>query len=358
MEKKERLQAITKPIVTWYQTNGRNLPWREGKNPYHIWISEIMLQQTRIEAVKEYYTRFLEQIPTIKDLAEIEEEKLLKLWEGLGYYNRARNLKKAAIQIQEKGSMPTTYEELLMLPGIGEYTAGAISSIAFQEKVPAVDGNVLRVITRVLVDNSNVLLPETKKKITNDLKEIMPKEAGDFNEGIMELGELICLPNGTPLCEQCPIKELCLAYEEQKTDQIPVRKKQQKRKIQQRIVFLLEQDGKIAISKRPETGLLAGLYEFPNVEKTDKKIEQILKEWQLEIKEQELLGEYIHIFSHIEWHMEAFKLSVNKQNSQFLWVEPEEIENTNAIPTAFAKIKKDGINKDKTHTMEAKRNHK
>lgn len=264
---KQELIKIVKPIVKWYQNQEKTLPWKQDKEPYHIWVSEIMLQQTRIEAVKKYYTRFMKELPTIQDLAVVPEEKLLKLWEGLGYYSRAKNLKKSAIQIQENnhGKMPTSYVELLKLPGIGEYTAGAIASISYNEKVPAVDGNVLRVVSRVLASKEDVLLPETKKKITNKLLEIMPDEAGDFNEGLMELGEKICLPNTVPLCEKCPIQEFCMANKENLTNEIPVRVKKQKRKIENKTVFILKYKNEIAIRKREKTGILANLYEFPNV---------------------------------------------------------------------------------------------
>lgn len=189
MQELELMKKMREPIIKWYQQNKRDLPWRKEKNPYYIWISEIMLQQTRIEAVMAYYERFLKNLPTLQDLAEVDEEKLLKLWEGLGYYNRARNLKKAAQMVQEKfgGQMPRTYQELLELPGIGEYTAGAIASIAYNEKVPAVDGNVLRVVSRVVLSKKDVLEAKTKKEFTAKLQEIMPEQAGDFNEGLMEL---------------------------------------------------------------------------------------------------------------------------------------------------------------------------
>lgn len=264
---KQELEQIVKPIVKWYQEQEKILPWKQDKEPYHIWISEIMLQQTRIEAVKKYYTRFMKELPTIQHLAKVSDEKLLKLWEGLGYYNRARNLKKAAIQIEEnyKGQMPTSYAELLNLSGIGEYTAGAIASISYQEKVPAVDGNVLRVVSRVLASKDDVLSPETKKRITKKLLEIMPDESGDFNEGLMELGEKICIPNTIPLCEKCPIQQFCIANKEKLTNEIPVRIKKQKRKVEKRTVFIVKYKDEIAIRKREKTGILANLYEFPNV---------------------------------------------------------------------------------------------
>lgn len=339
MEEIELIKKMTNPVIKWYQQNKRDLPWRKEKNPYHIWLSEIMLQQTRIEAVKQYYERFLEQIPNIQVLAEVEEQKLLKLWEGLGYYNRARNLKKSAQIIQEKynGEMPKTYQELVQLPGIGEYTAGAISSIAYDEKVPAVDGNVLRVVSRVIGSKRDVLERTTKREMTQKLQEIMPKQAGDFNEGLMELGELICVPNGEPLCEKCPLKEICVAKNKNLTSYIPVRNQKVKRKKEEKTVFLLEFGGEIAIRKREETGLLANMYEFPNIDKkiNKKEIETVLQNWSLTVKRMKKIGTHHHVFSHIEWDMTGYKIEVNKKNKIFTWIKKEDILEKYPIPGAF-----------------------
>lgn len=349
---KEKLEEIVEPLLEWYQENKRTLPWRENKNPYCIWISEIMLQQTRIEAVKKYYARFMEELPTIHDLANISEERLLKLWEGLGYYNRARNLQKAAKIVEEKyhGEMPNTYEELVKLTGIGEYTAGAIASIAYNERVPAVDGNVLRVLSRVLESKKDVLLPETKKEFTNKLRELMKKQkenfqAGDFNEALMELGELVCLPNGEPSCTVCPLKEHCIAYQKDLVQELPVREKKIKRKEEKKTIFLLiSQEGKIAIRKRKENGILAGMYEFPNL---DKKIEEIkevketLRKWNLKANQIQDMGEYQHIFTHITWKMIAYKAYVEKENTEFIWAHPEQLRKEYALPTAFRKMLKE-----------------
>lgn len=340
MKKEERLNEVANTIVEWYQKNGRALPWRKSKNAYTIWISEIMLQQTKIEAVKKYYERFMKEIPTIQELAKIEEEKLLKLWEGLGYYNRARNLKKAACKIEETyhGKMPSTYEELKELPGIGEYTAGAIASIAYNEKIPAVDGNVLRVVSRILASSKDVLLSETKKEMTSILKEIMPNQAGDFNEGLMELGELICIPNGVPFCEQCPIKDYCIAYKENKVGEIPVRNKKIKRKVEDRIVYVLTCNNKIAIQKRREIGLLANLYEFPNIIK-EELVEKVIQNWNLKEKAKKKIGEHKHVFSHIEWNMVGYQIEVERENTDFIWVSMEELNTRYPIPTAFQYFK-------------------
>ena len=208
-------------------------------------------------------------LPDVESLSKVDDDALMKLWEGLGYYSRARNLKKAAVAIMEEygGAFPQTFAELKKLPGIGEYTAGAIASICFDEKVPAVDGNVLRVIARVQGSKENVLLPQTKKSVTEQLKKIMPQRAGAFNEGLMELGELVCLPNGTPLCDSCPLNEHCTAYKKGLTEQLPVRVKKMKRRRADKSVFMItDPDGRIAIEKRHDTGLLSGMYQLPNVE--------------------------------------------------------------------------------------------
>ena len=341
---KEDLEKVIEPLLNWYEKSKRILPWRKNKNPYSIWISEIMLQQTRIEAVKEYYKRFMKEIPSIQVLANIDEEKLLKLWEGLGYYNRARNLQKAAklIEKEYQGKMPDSYKELITLPGIGEYTAGAIASIAYDEPVTAIDGNVLRVISRLIASTKDVLLPETKKDIQSKIEKIMPKKnAGNFNEALMELGELVCLPNGEPECQRCPLKQYCKAYKENLTAKIPVREKKIKRKKEEKTVFILiSSSGKIAIKKREQNGVLKGMYELPNVinKWQETKVEEVLKEkWNIQsIQQIEFSGEYKHIFTHIEWHMYGYEVKVRTEDEKsFLWVSKEELETVYAIPTAF-----------------------
>ena len=346
---KEELEVIVESLLEWYQENRRILPWRENKNPYCIWVSEIMLQQTRIEAVKRYYARFMKELPTIQDLANVPEEKLLKLWEGLGYYNRARNLQKAAKTIEEKYNrkMPNTYAELITLSGIGEYTAGAIASIAYNERIPAVDGNVLRVISRVTASDKDVLLAETKNEVTEQLKMLMAKQkgnfqAGDFNEALMELGELICLPNGEPNCQECPLQKDCIANKEGLTQELPKREKKLKRKEEDKTVFLfISEDNKIAVRKREEKGVLNGMYELPNKNGEIEDlgdIEQILKQWNLKSIETERLGEYQHIFTHITWKIIAYKIKVKRENTEFVWVSKKQIEKDYALPTAFKKI--------------------
>ena len=342
---KEPLQSIVEPLLTWYDNNKRDLPWRQDREPYHVWISEIMLQQTRIEAVMRYYVRFMEALPDIQSLSEVDDDALLKLWEGLGYYSRARNLKKAAQKIMSEhgGRFPTAYAQLIKLSGIGEYTAGAIASLCFDEKVPAVDGNVLRVVARIQGNRKNVLLPQTKKEITEQLRRVMPERAGAFNEGLMELGELICLPNGAPLCESCPLRDCCTAYRKHLTDEIPVRIKEMKRKkAEKTVLYITAPNDRIAIEKRSDTGLLSGMYQLPNIDGffTDEELEKVLRDWQLSPISLYFMKDTKHVFTHIDWYMKGYCVSVEEENERFLWVTKEELKSAYPLPTAFQKILK------------------
>ncbi|MDD5970020.1 MAG: A/G-specific adenine glycosylase [Anaerostipes sp.] len=338
--------GISKALLNWYDYNARILPWREEPTPYRVWVSEIMLQQTRVEAVKPYYDRFMKELPSVADLAAVEDDKLMKLWEGLGYYNRARNLKVAANQVMDEfgGEIPGDYQLLLSLKGIGEYTAGAIGSIAFGLPVAAVDGNVLRVITRITGDERDILKQSTKKAITEDLLEIIPKErAGDFNQALMELGAMVCVPNGKPKCEECPWDTICRAYKEDLTERIPVKMPKKKRKIEHKTIFLLEYQDKIAIHKRQSKGLLAGLWEFPNAEGIlpVEEMERKLKEWQVTHFQLDTTAKAKHIFSHIEWHMTGFRILCEEKPElkDLVWISRQEMEDAYAIPTAFAPFK-------------------
>ncbi len=338
-------RSFAEKIVLWFRENGRILPWREGKDPYRIWISEIMLQQTRIEAVIPYYHRFLERLPSPAHLASCPDDELMKLWEGLGYYSRARNLKKAALAIMEKfdGKMPRKAEELRSLPGIGEYTAGAISSIAFGEAEPAVDGNVLRVVTRYLGDRSDIMQDKTKKKITSLLKEIYPagKDAGLLTEGIMEVGERICIPNGVPLCEACPLKNDCVAKKEKLWDTIPVKSPKKERKIVPMTVFILCHGGKYALRQRPATGLLAKMWEFYHIDGKNNQSDAIdaLRAMGFSPLDIHSCGTAKHIFSHLEWHMTGYFVNVENENGAETWKSAHEIRNFVALPTAFRYFK-------------------
>lgn len=351
-------------LLDWYDNNARILPWRSNPKPYYVWISEIMLQQTRVEAVKTYFERFISALPTIKDLAEVEEDRLLKLWEGLGYYNRARNLKRAAQMIIEEyeGILPAEYEELLKLPGIGSYTAGAITSIAYSNSRPAVDGNVLRVMKRIAGSFDDITNAKVKKELEEDLQAIMPNDRpGDFNQSIMELGALICIPNGKPLCEKCPVMHLCKAFHNHTEMEIPVKPAKKPRKIENITVFLIEAQDKYFIRKRKGKGLLSGLWEFPNTEGNLSKEEVItylqeggFKEIKLQpnqLIEVSSLGEGKHIFTHIEWHMIGYKVKLNRDavveeewgytlGNDIAWAHRDEIKEKYSLPSAFESFKK------------------
>ncbi|MCI9217325.1 MAG: DNA/RNA nuclease SfsA [Dorea sp.] len=331
-------------IIEWYRKNKRQLPWRDTKDAYRIWVSEIMLQQTRVEAVKPYYARFLKELPDVKALAQAEEDKLLKLWEGLGYYNRVRNMQKAARQIviDYHGEFPDTYEEICSLTGIGSYTAGAISSFAYNLAQPAVDGNVLRVITRITGDDRDIMKQGTRKSIEERLKKVIPKHApGDFNQGLIELGALVCVPNAEPGCGKCPAFMYCEARKQNRTGELPVRKKPKKRRIEKHTILVFRDHDKIAISKRSGRGLLAGLYELPGVEGhlTPDEVTAYCKDIGLMPIQIRSLGEAKHIFSHVEWHMTGYAVLVDElekiNKKEYLFVRPEEIKETYPIPSAF-----------------------
>lgn len=338
------LSIIIEPLLSWFSKNARILPWREEPTPYRVWVSEIMLQQTRVEAVKPYFERFTTTLPNVQSLAECDEEKLLKLWEGLGYYNRVRNMQTAARTIMNdyNGELPKEYEELLKLKGIGHYTAGAIASIAYGKAVPAVDGNVLRVITRVSADTSDIMKDSVKRTIEQALANIMPKEhASAFNQALMELGAKVCIPNGEPLCPKCPWTDFCEARKQKLWKELPVKKKTLKRKIEERTVFVIRKENTIVLNKRPQKGLLAGLYEFPNV--NCHMTEEEALNW---VKNQKLMPLKIvplqnakHIFSHIEWHMMGYMVwidELSEENSEFLFIELEESQKNYPIPAAFS----------------------
>ena len=341
---------IAERLLDWYHAGRRVLPWRESRDPYHIWVSEIMLQQTRVEAVKPYYDRFLKALPTIADLAKAEEQSLLKLWEGLGYYNRVRNLQKAACIIMEQydGQMPADYDALLKLPGIGSYTAGAVASIAFGIKAPAVDGNVMRVFARIDADPEDILLPAHKRRIEAELLEIMPADSpGDLNQALMELGAMVCLPNGAPKCDTCPLQSLCQAYAKGTMTEYPVKKPKAKRTIEKMTVFLLESENRLVIRKRPAKGLLAGMYEFPHQEGflSKKEAVEYVRSLGIEPVQVKPIAESKHIFTHKEWHMKGFSVKIDeirlaealendRLTAEFL-IAKEEIEKKYPIPSAF-----------------------
>lgn len=340
------LNRIAPPLLAWYDENRRILPWREKPEPYRVWVSEIMLQQTRVEAVKPYFARFMEHLPDVESLAAVEEDELLKLWEGLGYYSRARNLKAAAQQIVEQhgGKMPSEYHDLIKLKGIGSYTAGAISSIAFGHPVPAVDGNVLRVIMRLLADDSDISEASVRKRVEEDLKPVMPKDRpGDFNQALMELGATVCLPNGAPKCAECPWKTFCRAGIEESWQQYPKKAVKKPRTVEYRTILVIRDGHRAVIRRRPNKGLLAGMYEFPSL--LGKASLDEVKDW---LSAQgvcavriEKLPESKHIFTHKEWHMTGYMVLVDglepmHKDPSLMFVETQETEEKYPIPSAFS----------------------
>lgn len=342
----QSLPDISVPLLQWYRQNARVLPWRSDPTPYKVWVSEVMLQQTRVEAVKPYFERFMQALPTISSLADAEEQTLLKLWEGLGYYSRVRNLQKAAKIVMSNchGEMPRTPSELIKLPGIGPYTAGAIASIAYQYKAPAVDGNVLRVVTRLLSDSRDILSPSVKKDLTQKIEKILPDEIGAFNQALMELGAVICLPNGAPKCENCPVRTFCTSFSSQTQLQYPVKTPKKERKIEQKTVFLFLFQHKVAVCKRPPDGLLANLWGYPMADDylAEEEVLPYLLQKNYCVSSVLTLQPSKHIFTHLEWHMACYAVILSKppQNNTFFWSTRQELRDVYPIPSAYKKITK------------------
>ncbi len=338
------LEEIVVPLLEWYDKQKRTLPWRSKPTPYRVWVSEIMLQQTRVEAVKPYFERFMKALPNVKKLAACPEEELLKLWEGLGYYNRVRNMQKAAqvLVAENKGEVPAQFDDLIKLPGIGKYTAGAISSIAFGIPVPAVDGNVLRVITRITADDRDIAKDSVKQSIARDIQEIIPmRRAGDFNQALIELGAIVCVPNGPAKCSECPVAHLCEARKHDIVMELPKKASKKARSIENKTVMIIKDGEKIAIRKRPDKGLLAGLYEFPNVEGSlsEEEVLESVKSYGLTPLFIQKLEDSKHIFTHKEWHMNGYAVRVAELEGEaegMLFVERKKVEKEYPIPSAFA----------------------
>ena len=347
----ELIPELLAILPNWYrgQANERELPWRNVPTPYHTWLSEIMLQQTRASAVIPYYERFLAALPDIEALAACDDDRLMKLWQGLGYYSRARNLKKAAIVICQEygGKLPQDFTALLKLPGIGRYTASAIGSIAFGQPWPAVDGNVLRVLSRVLASTADIAAPATKKAMEDTLAPHYPSgsTAGELNQAFMDLGATICLPHGMPHCACCPLARICLAHAEGLELELPQKSSARQRRQEKHTILLLRQGDTIALHQRPAKGLLAGLWEFPNLPGKLRKDEVIrwLAEHNLEAEKLQILPPAKHTFSHIEWQLSgwlvevapATGLTVRDNNLPFVWANSQEIAEHYSLPSAF-----------------------
>lgn len=344
---KQRLKLISPLLLPWYRANARALPWRNTADPYRIWVSEIMLQQTRVAVVLGYYDRFLTAFPDVYALANADEEQLMKLWEGLGYYSRARNMQKAAKAVVEHyaGQFPESYGELLSLSGIGEYTAGAIASAAFGARVPAVDGNVLRVISRITENWDDISDAKTKRLYRDALFEALPESPDEmriFNQAVMEIGATVCVPNGPPKCNLCPVRSVCLAAEHGTAEKLPIKMPKKARRIEEKTVFVLLRDGAVALRKRDDSGLLAGLWEFPNTETTldEAAVYEFVRGYGLDVIDWKKQLKANHIFTHIEWHMTGYVLQVKGKNDEFAWADKSRFSEY-AIPSAFARFIKE-----------------
>ncbi|MDR1778139.1 MAG: A/G-specific adenine glycosylase [Clostridiales Family XIII bacterium] len=344
MRMKRKLPEEFAPrLCRWYRENARPLPWRADTAPYHVWLSEIMLQQTRIEAARDYYVRFLEALPTVEALAACSEEKLLKLWEGLGYYSRARNLHKAAQIICEQygGAFPRDYAGILRLPGVGAYTAGAVGSICFGLPVPAVDGNVLRVIARLLAIREAVDTPQVRREITAALQTVYDTcpSPGILTQAIMELGEVLCLPGTQPDCAPCPLAGLCKAYRGGRQKDYPVLSPKKPRRVESRTVFLIHAEGKLAVRKRPAGGLLGGMWEFPNAEGAmrEERASALLACQGYKVDSIAIAKSHKHVFTHVVWHMQAYEVRVREAlpSEGLVWATEAELREAYALPTAF-----------------------
>ena len=332
----KELSNLPAALLPWFAENKRDLPWRRDQDPYHIWLSEIMLQQTRVEAVKGYFSRFLTALPTIEALANADDESLLKLWEGLGYYSRVRNLKKAAIVIMDAhdGKFPREYAQVRALPGVGDYTAGAICSIAFGQKTPAVDGNVMRVLSRLQADGTPIDQPARKREVQTLLAAIYPENAGDFTQALMELGATLCGPNRAPDCQSCPCQSFCRGHLTGVAARLPVKTPKKARRVEEKTVFILSCDGAYALVKRPNRGLLAGLWQLPETAGL-LELEEAMTALGLPVREVYRQTEKNHIFTHIEWKMRGFYMELSEKTEKFQWFTPEQIEQEAALPTAF-----------------------
>lgn len=346
MAEKQNLRAGGIPaevpalLLDWFEQNARDLPWRQDREPYHVWLSEIMLQQTRVQAVLGYYVRFLQALPDVASLAACEQDKLLKLWEGLGYYSRVRNLQKAAqvICAEHGGTFPKEYAAIRALPGIGDYTAGAIASICFEQPKAAVDGNVLRVVTRLMGDDTPIESIAFRKAVAAALEAVYPAgKCGAFAQALMELGALVCVPNGAPLCDKCPLAHLCRAKAEGRIEALPVKEKKKPRRKEQLTVLLLWCEGKLALCRRPDEGLLAGLWQLPNVSgelSTEQALQQAA-EWGVQPLHPEQVIHRKHIFTHVEWEMTGVAIRCSREAEDFIWADADQRAGEYALPTAF-----------------------
>ena len=335
----QRLSQTVQPLLDWFQAHARTLPWRADREPYHVWLSEIMLQQTRVEAVRGYYARFLAAAPDVFALAALPEAQLLKLWEGLGYYNRARKAQECAREIAARGGVwPDTVEGLLALPGIGPYTAGAIASICFERPAAAVDGNVLRVCARVLDDATPIDNAAHKTALTAALSACYPAgHCGDFTQALMELGATVCGPNRAPQCADCPIAALCLARAHGTAAALPVKAPKRAKRAEEHTVFCLRCGDRLAVCKRPSRGLLAGLWQLPDVPGKLETAEALRQAEQWGVHPTGILktAERTHIFTHVQWDLRGVWLTCAAEAPQFTWADENALQHEIGLPTAY-----------------------
>ena len=338
--------SLEHDLLTWYDAHRRHMPWREDPTPYHVYLSEIMLQQTQVDTVRAYYLRFLKKFPTIVSLAEGSEEDVLKLWEGLGYYSRGRNLHKSALKIVESfaGEIPMGKAELLSLPGVGEYTSRAIRSIAFHQKEIAVDGNLIRVYSRLNEDGEENL--ETLKEHCESYfkKALDQEDPSHFNQALTDLGEMLCLPKAAPLCKDCPLKAYCQSAKDGTMLSYPSPKKAKEKKQEAWTLFLIETDQEIALNKRPDKGLLASLYEFPMKEGTlsEEEAKRYLQTQGIPATKLEAIGQSEHVFSHLVWELQGYRIILQEKpaNSPWIWAKKNALKEAYPLPSAFRYFKK------------------
>ncbi|MBM7650589.1 A/G-specific adenine glycosylase [Neobacillus cucumis] len=347
---KININAFQNDLISWFKREQRDLPWRKDQDPYKVWVSEIMLQQTRVDTVIPYFNRFINLFPTIDDLADADEDKVLKAWEGLGYYSRVRNLQSAVKEVREKynGEVPNTPKQIAELKGVGPYTAGAILSIAYGIPEPAVDGNVMRVLSRILSIWDDIAKPSSRKIFEKAVRDLISHDdPSSFNQALMELGALICTPT-SPSCLLCPVREHCKAFFDGVQEELPVKTKKTKtRDVQLAAAVLRKQDGKILIHKRPAKGLLANLWEFPNVElhhslqnEREEVVQLFNQELQLEANFEKIIGQIEHVFSHLIWNIKVYKGTIStdfQENEEWKLVSIKEMEQY-AFPVSYQKM--------------------
>ncbi len=332
-------KTIQIQLLDWYQQVKRDLPWRRTQNPYFIWVSEVMLQQTQVDTVIPYYERFTERFPTMEALAHANEEEVLKYWEGLGYYSRARNLQAGVREVVEQygSEVPRTRSEILNIKGIGPYTAGAVLSIAYNLPEPAVDGNVMRVLSRLFLISEDITKPKTRKIFEDLLYQLIPSEsASDFNQALMELGALVCRPK-QPQCEACPLQSCCVAHSKSVETQFPVKtRKVTKKNLGYQVFVLQNPTGDYLVHQRPSEGLLANMWEFPMLEADSLDLEKCHIFFKEELKladpiHIERIGQpIIHVFSHLKWELTVWQAKTHQLVEElpvsYKWVSKERLE--------------------------------